>query len=73
MNRIRTIGKVGFGIVKLYQATDRRQFAVKQMLRFWNNNHFERFKKVYIEFGHLTWEDGQPDIYAESIYKDNFK
>ena len=28
----------------------------------------ERFKKVYIEFGHLTWEDGEMDISAESVY-----
>ena len=29
----------------------------------------ERFKKVSIERGNLTWEDGQMDISAESIYQ----
>jgi len=32
----------------------------------------ERFKKVYIELGHLTWEDGQMDISAQSIYNNQF-
>jgi uncharacterized protein (DUF1015 family) len=32
----------------------------------------ERFKKVYIEHGRLTWEDGQMDISAESIYEGDF-
>ena len=32
----------------------------------------ELFKKVYIEFGHLTWEDGQMDISAESIFRNEF-
>ena len=28
----------------------------------------ERFKNVSIDFGHLTWEDGEMDISAESVY-----
>lgn len=32
----------------------------------------ERFKKVYIDSGHLTWEDGQMDISAHSIYDGKF-
>lgn len=31
-----------------------------------------RFKNVQIEFGHLTWEDGQMDISAHSIYDGKF-
>ena len=33
----------------------------------------ERFKNVYIEFGHLTWENGQMDISAKSIFDNEFK
>jgi len=33
----------------------------------------ERFGKVYIEHGHLTWEDGQMDISAQSIYDNEFR
>ena len=32
----------------------------------------QRFKGVEIENGHLTWEDGQMDISAQSIYKKEF-
>ncbi len=32
----------------------------------------ERFKNVYIEYGHLTWEDGQMDISAQSVYNNKF-
>ncbi len=32
----------------------------------------KRFKNVSIAFGHLTWEDGQMDIPAESIYNNEF-
>ena len=32
----------------------------------------KRFKKVYIENGRLTWEDGQMDISAKSIYDNEF-
>jgi len=32
----------------------------------------QRFAKVYIENGRLTWEDGQMDISAESIYNNEF-
>lgn len=32
----------------------------------------ERFKKVYIDSGHLTWEDGQMDISSHSIYEGKF-
>ena len=32
----------------------------------------KRFKKVSIAFGNLTWEDGQMDIPAESIYNNEF-
>ncbi len=32
----------------------------------------ERFKKVYLDCGHLTWEDGQMDISEESIYNNEF-
>jgi len=31
-----------------------------------------KFKNVQIEFGHLTWEDGQMDISAESIFNNEF-
>ncbi len=27
----------------------------------------KRFKKAYIDMGHLTWEDGQMDISAQSV------
>ncbi len=45
INKIRLIGQGGLGIVSLYQANDGQQFAVKQMLYQWNNDHFERFKR----------------------------
>jgi len=32
----------------------------------------ERFKNVYVEFGHLTWENGQMDISADEIYNNEF-
>lgn len=46
----------------------------------YNSNHpmvrqfkdIERFKKVTINHGHLTWEDGQMDISAHSIYYNEF-
>jgi len=31
-----------------------------------------RFKNVQIEFGYLTWENGQMDISSESIYNNEF-
>lgn len=31
-----------------------------------------RFKKVSIDSGHLTWENGQMDISATSIYSGDF-
>ena len=33
----------------------------------------ERFKKVYVDSGHLTWEDGQMDISSHSIYDGKFR
>ena len=45
MNRIRTIGKGGFGLVTLYQTTDGKNYAVKQMINQWDDNHYERFKR----------------------------
>jgi len=45
MNRIRTIGQGGLGIVSLYQATNGNNYAVKQMIYEWDENHFERFKR----------------------------
>lgn len=32
----------------------------------------EKFKKVNIELGYLTWENGQMDISAHSIYNNEF-
>ena len=32
----------------------------------------EKFKKVTIEFGHLTWGNGQMDIPAQSIFNNEF-
>ena len=34
--------------------------------------NIEKFKKVKIKFGHLTWQDGQMDISAESILNKEF-
>lgn len=31
-----------------------------------------RFKNVQIDYGHLTWEDGQMDISSHSIYDGKF-
>jgi len=45
MNRIRTIGKGGLGIVSLYQATNGNKYAVKQMIYHWDKIHYERFKR----------------------------
>ncbi len=45
MNRIRTLGQGGLGIVSLYQATNGQNYAVKQMLYQWDDNHYERFKR----------------------------
>lgn len=45
MNRIRTLGQGGLGIVSLYQATNGQSYAVKQMLYEWDANHYERFKR----------------------------
>lgn len=33
----------------------------------------KRFKKAYVELGDLTWENGQMDISAQSIYNNHFK
>jgi serine/threonine protein kinase len=45
MNRMRTLGQGGLGIVSLYQATNGQNYAVKQMLYQWDDNHYERFKR----------------------------
>ncbi len=45
MNRIRTIGQGGLGIVSLYQETNGKNYAVKQMLYQWDESHYERFKR----------------------------
>lgn len=45
MNRIRTLGQGGLGIVSLYQTTDGKTYAVKQMSNQWDDNHYERFKR----------------------------
>ena len=45
MNRIRTIGQGGLGIVSLYQATNGNYYAVKQMIYHWDETHYERFKR----------------------------
>jgi serine/threonine protein kinase len=45
MNRIRTLGQGGFGVVSLYQETNGQCYAVKQMLSTWNAHLFERFKR----------------------------
>jgi len=34
--------------------------------------NIERFKKVKVKFGHLTWENSQMDISAESILNNEF-
>ena len=33
----------------------------------------DKFKNVKIELGHLTWENGQMDISAQSIYNNEFR
>ncbi len=45
MKRIRTLGQGGLGIVSLYKTTNGQQYAVKQMLYSWDDNHYERFKR----------------------------
>lgn len=45
MNRVRTLGQGGLGIVSLYQATNGQHYAVKQMIYYWDDNHYERFKR----------------------------
>lgn len=45
MVRIETIGQGGLGRVDLYERADGKQYAVKQMLYAWDNNHYERFKR----------------------------
>lgn len=45
MERIRTLGQGGLGIVSLYQTTNGQNYAVKQMLYHWDDNHYERFKR----------------------------
>ena len=45
MQRIRTIGKGGLGIVSLYQTTNGESYAVKEMIYHWDENHYERFKR----------------------------
>lgn len=45
MNRVKTLGQGGFGIVSLYQTTNGQQYAVKQMIYDWDNTHYERFKR----------------------------
>lgn len=45
MNRIKTLGQGGLGIVALYQAQDGKNYAVKQMLNQWDESHYERFKR----------------------------
>jgi len=45
MIRLRTLGQGGLGIVSLYQAQDGQNYAVKQMIYYWDNTHYERFKR----------------------------
>ena len=45
MNRIRTLGQGGLGIVSLYEATNGQEYAVKQMIYYWDDRHYERFKR----------------------------
>jgi len=45
MIRIRTIGQGGLGVVALYQSSNERFYAVKQMLYSWDADHFARFKR----------------------------
>lgn len=45
LNRVRTLGQGGLGIVSLYQAENGDNYAVKEMLHHWDNNHYERFKR----------------------------
>lgn len=45
MNRIKTLGQGGLGIVSLYQATDGQNYAIKQMLYHWDESNYERFKR----------------------------
>jgi|GEM_PF-3411559 len=54
MNRIRMIGQGGFGIVELYQTNDGHQYAVKQMINNWDENHYERFKREVILLKNLV-------------------
>jgi serine/threonine protein kinase len=45
MNRIRTLGQGGLGIVSLYQTSNGNEYAVKQMQCSWDDNHYDRFKR----------------------------
>lgn len=66
---------------KLEVEFDNKEIRIADFKKFLYGNHspmttqfrdIERFKKVYIEYGHLTWEDGQMDISASSIYNNEF-
>jgi serine/threonine protein kinase len=45
IDRIKTLGKGGFGRVSLYQATNGEQYAIKQMLHQCDDNHCEMLKE----------------------------
>ncbi len=45
MEKIKTIGQGGLGIVSLYQEANGQQYAVKRMINPWDNNYVKRFKK----------------------------
>jgi hypothetical protein len=52
---------------------DFKEFITKSLQPMTNQfKDIERFKKVSVDNGHLTWEDGQMDISCHSIYKGDF-
>jgi len=66
---------------KLEVEFDDQEKRVADFKKFLFQNHspmttqfrdIDRFKNVEIELGSLTWEDGQMDIPAESIYNNEF-
>lgn len=54
MNRVRTIGQGGLGVVSLYQTTDGQLYAVKTMKHLWDNTLYERFKREIEIMGNLV-------------------
>ncbi|MFI5204703.1 MAG: serine/threonine-protein kinase [Flavobacteriales bacterium] len=45
MDRVRTIGQGGLGVVSLYKSSNGQHYAVKHMIYQWDDNHYSRFKR----------------------------